>query len=160
MFLYFFKILDNLNQQVLKSMSGQMQNLALLKGQSEVYEKAESDLQKLTQESIQPEEFFSRDITLVYEIETLENLSAELNVQMVLAGVSGTVQTAPIANTKTPMAEIPYSITVSGSLQQVTAFIESLENLSFVTNITSFGLSSEGQGNVGANLGANFYLLK
>ncbi len=160
MFLYFFKFLDEANQQTLNVMSDQMQNLAVLKSENENYKRAQSDLALLAQETYQPDNFFSHDITLVNEIKTLEDLSAQLNLKMQLAGVSGTINTAPKATTKTPMAVIPYSIALSGNLQQVVNFIESLEHLSFITNVTSVSIATGVSGQVNASLAANFYLLK
>lgn len=160
MFLYFFPILDNSNQQILNSMATNQKDLALLLSESESYKQAQDDLQKLTTEPLQPDDFFSRDINLVNEIQALEDLATKYNVQMQLSGISGTVNTAGKAPTITPIVTIPYSIVLNGDLGSVVNFIENLEHLSFVVNLTSFSINASGQGTVTASLSSNFYLRK
>lgn len=108
----------------------------------------------------QPDIFFTRDIALVGEIQVLENLSQKYNVQMQLSGVSGTINNLSKASTVTPLAMVPYGISLSGDFVQVVNFIESLEHLSFVTNVTTLTLTSGNNNNVNAGLSANFYLRK
>ena len=79
---------------------------------------------------------------------------------MQLSGVSGTINTAPKAKTTTALVVIPYSISLSGSLQDVLNFIETLENLSFITNVGSVSIAAADSGSVSAGLTANFYLRK
>ncbi len=160
MFFYFFNFLDASNQQVVSSMQKQKKDLASLQGQEQSFELAKSDLDKLAAQAIQPDDFFSKDITLVNEIQTLEDLNQKLNVNMQLSGLSGTIGGEPSAGTITPIAQVPYAISIKGSLDQVTGFLQALENLSFVTNVTSISVSAGDKGLVNANLSAVFYLRK
>jgi hypothetical protein len=157
---YFFKILDAKNQQTLSAMAQDRQNLAVLQALDQSFKKAQSDLQKIDQEPIQPGDFFSRDITLVKEIETVQALEQKYGVKMELSGVAGTISSLSPAPTASQIAVVPYNISLSGSLAQVMDYVEALENVSFVTNINGLFLSAGGQGTVNAGLSANFYLLK
>ncbi|MBI5530055.1 MAG: hypothetical protein HY918_00965 [Candidatus Doudnabacteria bacterium] len=160
MFLFIFGILDESNQKIVDSMAKQRQELALLKAEKASYLKAQQDLQTLAKKQYQPDNFFSKDVALVKEIETLETWADKVGVQMQLSGISGTVATAAKAKTATSIAMVPYGINLNGSLEQVVNYIEVLENLGFVTNLTSVSLSSADRGTVSANLTANFYLSK
>lgn len=159
-FTYFFKILDASNQKILDSMAKDKKGLAVLLAEQQSEAQAQYDLQELAKKPLQPEDFFSRDITLVNEIKILENLEEKLGVKMSLSGVSGTIKSAAPANTVTPLVVIPYNIGVTGSLNRVVDFIETLENLNFVTNVSNISLSSADQGNVSAGMTASFYLRK
>jgi hypothetical protein len=160
MFLYFFNFLDASNRQTVNAMQGQKKSLAALQGQQQSFELAKSDLDKLAAQPVQPDNFFSRDITLVNEIQTLEDWSQKLNVNMQLSGLSGTIALEPNANTITPIAQVPYAISLKGSLSQVTDFFQVLENLSFVTNVVGVSVSAEDSNSVNASLSAEFYLRK
>ncbi len=155
---YVFKILDNANNTALDNMSQDRQNLAVVQAEDQSFKQAQSDLKKLAEQPLQPADFFSRDITLVKELEILENLQQKYGVQMDLSGVSGTVNNLTPAPTKSQIVVAPYGISLTGSLVQVTNFIEALENVSFVTDINGLTISLS-QNTVAANLSANFYLL-
>jgi len=160
MFLYFFKLVDGQNQATLNSMAQERSDLALLQAQDASYKQAQADLQELAGKPLQPEDFFSSDIALVNEIRTLENLASKYNLKMELSGVAGTIDSLQSANTLTPIAIVPYGITLSGDFFQSINFIESLEHLSFVTNPTDITIESTDNGNVGVSMTANFYLKK
>ncbi len=160
MFFYLFSILDITNTQSIKAMEQQNKDLAVLIAERESYIKAKADLQKISKEEIQPDTFFSKDISLVNEIRTLESWAEKLNVKMQLTGVSGTINTLPKAKTLTPIGTVPYSIGLLGSFTQVVNFVEVLENLSFITNVTAVSISNAADGQVNLNLSASFYLKK
>jgi Tfp pilus assembly protein PilO len=160
MFVYGFNILGASNSQALADISRQKSQLLALEAQQQSYLLSQKDLQQMQGEKIQPEDFFSVDITLVKEIETLENLGKSLGVQLSLNGISGTVSTLPKGAAEVELYTLPYSIGVSGSLQKTVDFIETLENLDFITTLNSLSLDSSGDGNVSASMGANFYIRK
>lgn len=160
MFMYLFKILDGQNQATLDSMAQERKDLAALQAQDASYKQAQADLQELAGKPLQPENFFSSDIALVDEIQTLENLAAKYNLKMQLSGVAGTIGTLPNAGTITPIGIVPYGINLNGDFFQVVNFIESMEHLSFITNPTNISIGATEGGNVTVNLAANFYLRK
>ena len=123
------------NLRTLEGMDQQKKDLAALNAERQSYIQAKGDLDDLAKKSIQPEDFFSKDITLVNEIRTLEGWGNKLGVQMTLSGVSGTINSVPKAKT-----------------------IEVLENLNFITNINNIGISAGDNNQVTLSLGANFYL--
>ena len=157
---YIFKILDKSNQKALTDMAEERQNLAVLQTEDQSFKKAQSDLQKIAEKSMSPEDFFSRDITLVKEIETVQAMEQKYGVKMMLSGVAGTIKSLSPAPTASQIAVVPYNINLNGSLSQVMDFVEALENVSFVSNINGLSLSAGGENKVNANLSANFYLLK
>lgn len=158
MFLFFFKILDVENQKTLISMGDDRTTLVNLQNEDKSFKQAQSDLNEISSGAYQPNNFFSKDVTFVTEIQTLDNLAAKYNVVMELSGVSGTINTLPPAPTATALAIVPYSLSLTGNLTQVVNFIENMENLNFVTNINAVSVSSSGQNLVTASLSANFYL--
>ncbi|HVY67690.1 MAG TPA: hypothetical protein VHA30_02250 [Patescibacteria group bacterium] len=161
MFLYFFQILDNANLKTVADMADQQKKLATLQAQGNGYKKAQDDLAQFAQEPYQPADFFSKDVTLVKEIQTLEDLGQRYGVDMQLSGLSGTVDSASKApTTRTGIVSVPYSINLTGDFNSVVEFIEHLENLSFITNATGLTVSAASGGQVNANLTAMFYLQK
>jgi len=160
MLFYFFGILDIQNQATVYSIDEKKKELQTLQVQNESYLRAKSDLKQVALEPLQPEDFFSKDVTLVNELKVLEDLKQKLGVQTQISGISGTVGSAAKAKTVTPVVVIPYGITVSGTLVQVVDFIETLENLSFITNVSNIGITSLDNGKVNATMSASFYLTK
>ncbi len=157
---YFFKILDIQNTKTLDGMAQSRQTLATLRTEDQSFKEAQTDLQKLASQAYQPDSFFSRDITLVDEIQTLEALSQKFNLQMEISGVNGTVNSETPAPTQSPIVLVSYGLNLTGSLADVTDFVQTLENLSFVTTVNGLSLSSGDKGQINANLSGDFYLLK
>lgn len=157
MFLYLFKILDEKNLAAIDAISGQQKELAQLEAEESSFKKAKSDLAKFATETYQPRDLFSRDITLVNQLRILEALAQKLNVKISLSGVSGTVKTVPKTTISGEVLYVPYSMGINGSFANVLSFLESLENLSFVTDIGVLNLSGTGN-NISAGFSANFYL--
>lgn len=141
-------------------MAQQRKDLANLKAERESYRLAKEDLEDLAKKSYQPADFFSKDISLVTEIKTLEALGEQMGVIMQLSGVSGTAAAAAKAKTTTALAVIPYSIYLSGPLDKVVKYIEAVENLSFVTKTEALSINAAENGNVNAVLGASFFIKK
>lgn len=162
MFLYGFQIMDKSNRQALAKISQDKVQMLQLKAQEDSYRLAQQDLDQMAKEQYQPQDFFSSDITLVKEIEALENLGKNLGVELTLGGITGTINTVPKAKTKSgELYYVPYSISVSGSFEKVTDFIETLENLDFITTLNSLSLTSSGSGDsVSASMSADFYIRK
>ena len=157
MFLFFFKILDGKNREILDGMSQDREDLALLQSESDSYKKAQGDLDLMAQETIQPEDFFSKDVTLVNEIRTLESLNNKYGTQVIFSGISGTV--GPSSG-GTSLMEVPYNINIVGSLANAVDLIENFENLSFITKANGVSFTSSGDGKVYVNINSNFYIRK
>lgn len=157
MFFIFFKILDNKNKAALEGMAKDREDLVMLQSESESYKKAQADLDQIKKEEIQPEDFFSKDTTLVKEIQILEGLNNKYGTQVTFSGISGLV--GPSSGS-TALMEVPYSITIVGSLANGVDLIENFENLSFITKAHGISFTSSGDGKVYINLMSNFYIRK
>ncbi len=156
--LYFFKILENSNSGILEKIASEKKDLAFYKVEAESFQLAQKDLDAMKGQARQPENLFSGDITFVNEIKVMENLGQRLNINLALSGISGTVKKATKANTAGDIVVIPYGIAVTGPFPKVVDFVEILENLDFITTISSVSISSAAGGEVNANFFANFYL--
>ena len=68
-------------------MAQQRKDLANLKAERESYRLAKEDLEALANKTYQPVDFFSKDVSLVTEIKTLEALGEQMGVTMQLSGL-------------------------------------------------------------------------
>jgi Tfp pilus assembly protein PilO len=143
--------------ETIKTLSVKEQGLLAEKKSYLQAQKALEDLAKL---EIQPENFFSKNITLVKEIKKLERIASELGVEFALSGISGNLQSATKAPTVSNIFLVPYSIHLEGSLDKLVAYIEHLENLEYITAINSLDVSATNEETVNLNLSANFYVIK
>jgi hypothetical protein len=114
----------------------------------------------LAKKQYQPEDFFSKDVTLVKELRILEDWADRLGVKIQISGISGTIASVPKAKTQTSLAVIQYGISINGEFSQVLNYIQVLENLSFITSISSMNLNNSDRGNVSAGVTASLYLRK
>lgn len=157
MFLYGFKILDQSNRTALTQISKKKDQLLALQAEDKNYRLALQDLDEIKNKPIQPQDFFSEDITLVKQLEFLENLGNVRGVSLTLSGISGTIETVPKAATVSPLYAIPVTISLSGPFSKVVDSIENLENLGFAISLNSLNLSNSG-GTVNAGLNASLYI--
>lgn len=160
MFLYGFKIFSGSNQAALDQISKEKQQMMVLQNEEDSYRLAQKDVQEMAKKQIQPADFFNQDINLVKEIEELEKLGKDTGVSLSLGGISGTINSVPKAKAQGQLFVVPYNIAITGTLPQVVGFIETLENMDFITTLNSLSLSSAGNGNVSASMAANFYIRK
>jgi|GEM_PF-1517235 len=160
MFTYGFGILDASNSKTVLEIAEQKSSLTTLENERNSFIKAKQDIAQMESQALQPKDLFSRDVTLIKEIQTLEGWADQLGLTLNLTGVSGTIKTAPKAKTLTDIYTLPYSINVAGPYTQAVKFLEVLEHLSFITNISALSVSA-GSGNaVSITLNASFYLKK
>ncbi len=160
MFGYFFNILDRSNLAEVNAIKEKNKELSQLEYERDSFEKAKADLALLAKQDIQPKDFFSKDVTLVNEIETLEGIARDNSVDLILSGISGTVKTIPKAKTVSDIGTVPYNINLTGSLSNVVSFIETVEHLSFITNVTSLAVRGDTEDKVNVTMTASFYLSK
>jgi len=158
--LYVYKILDKSNVAMVGKIEQQNREMSVLDAERISFEKAQEDLDILAKKPLQPEELFSKDVTLVNEVKYLENLANIIGVDIALSGLSGTVKSASKAKTSGDLIVVPYSMNISGSFSKIVDFIETFENLPFITVLDGMSLTTLGEGEVSANLRANFYLKK
>ncbi len=161
MFVYGFKVVENSNIQSQGKLDALNSELFLLQAERDSFNKAKKDLDTLADRDLQPEDFYSKDTTLVNEIRFFEGLADRVGVKMQLSGPSGTAQSAPKAKSLSgEIISVPLNITVTGPFPKVLEFAQAMENLPFATQVTAFNLSTLSGSEVSASFGGNFYLRK
>ena len=159
MYFYGFGILQSANRDALSVISEKKDQLLSLQAEQQSYRLAQQDLDDLGKKDYQPGNFFSRDISLVKELSTLENLSTTTQVRLTISGINGTIDTLPKAKTQSPLYTMSYYMNVSGPFINVYNFIQSLYNLNFVTTINTLSMGG-GSGNVVVTMSAYLYIQK
>ncbi|MEK7618486.1 MAG: hypothetical protein AAB410_05070 [Patescibacteria group bacterium] len=157
---FIFKKLNASNIASLDRIAVLKKERSELEAEKASFLQGKNDLEKLSLQAIQPESFFSRDITLVNEIRRLEQISRDLNLIMNLSGVSGTLKSAKRAATKAEIYQIPFTISAQGSQANIVSFMEYLENLEFLTSVGTVSISSASEGKINTTFTASFYLKK
>ncbi|MCL5775148.1 MAG: hypothetical protein M1333_02960 [Patescibacteria group bacterium] len=161
MFVYGFKIVENSNTQAQAKLDTLNSELSALQAERDSFNKAKKDLDTLASKDMQPEDFYSKDTTLVNEIRFFEGLADRVGIKMQLSGPSGTSQTAPKAKSLSgEIILVPLNISVSGPFPKVLEFAQAMENLPFATQTNGFTLSTLSATEVSANFVGSFYLRK
>ncbi len=160
LFMIGFRYLENSNTRAFEFNGALLKEERQLNLEKESYEKAKKDLTELEKRPIQPENFFSRDTTLVNEIKYLEDLGKNLNLDLQLSGISGTIGNAAKSVSHGGLLSVPYSITAKGSFAQLAKLAENLENMPFLTTINGMTIYAAELGNVNMTISSNFYLKK
>jgi len=160
MFTYGFGVLRDSNNSALVSISQNKDVLLGLQAQQQSYISAKKDLENLAKKDNQPQDFFTKDVSFVKELSTLEDLGKARQVDLVVGGISGTINTLGKANTQSELYVMPFAMSVTGPLPNVLNFMESLYNLKFIVTINSINLGSVDKSNVSLSMSANFYLSK
>ncbi len=155
-----FGWLNEQNDLQLKKLQDQTRDQQLLLAEQDSFQKAKRDVEEASKAAHQPAELFSKDVTLVNEIKTLEDVTASLHLDFTLSGLSGTVQRAPKAKTQSELVQLPYTVSVSGSFADVVAFLETLENLPFITQVSAISFSAGSGGKTAASFTASFFVRK
>lgn len=159
-FMYGFSFLDNSNESLVTKHADQQKKLAMLQAEIESYKQAQVELDKVAKQKYRPDDLFSQDVSLVNELKNLEDLAKMHNVGLVIGGLSGTLRNAQKAKTQSEVFTVPYSLYVTGSYQDVAAFLENIEHLRFITTVNSVSITSLSNNDIAMNLTALFYLRK
>lgn len=130
-----------------------------LQQQQASFQAGKKDLETLSQKSYQPSDFFSQDTSVVKEIETLESLATIQKVQLDLS-VTGTKANAVKAPTVGGIVQIPYTLSLTGTTQNIVSFLESFENLRFITHADHIDISAVKDGQIKVTLSAIFFVQK
>lgn len=161
MFAFGFKIVENSNAQEQAKLVSLAAEIQQLQAERDSFNNAKKDLDKITQKTLQPEDFFSQDITLVREVKFFENLASQLGVKMNLSGPSGTVKSAAsVKSLSGQIISVPLNLTITGSFNQVVEFAEVLEHLPFAMQVNSLSISTLSANQVSATFTGSFYLRK
>ncbi len=160
LFSYLFKLMDNSNIALAKGTKEKYKEYQDLVAEQKNYEAGKQDIASLAKKAIQPEDFFSRDTSLVNEIKTLESTSKNFNLSLDLS-VSGTADKAVKApGAAGPIVAIPYTVSLDGQFDKTVNFMENLEHLNFITHIRSVNITAQENNGIKAVLSGNFYIKK
>lgn len=154
-----FPRLGKSNGALAATMLARRKQLLELQAERKSFERAQKDLATLAEKPHQPDNFFTTDVKVVQEIRDLEDLSRSLDLVLALS-VSGTVGSAPKAKTISDIYTIPFTMQVSGSFSNLTAFLDTTEHAAFPLYVRSVNLSNGGKNIVTASLSGNFYVRK
>lgn len=159
MFYFVFGRLHDRNQKLSLEVADQRQTLDQLQQEQKSFEQGKKDIATIKTKSVQPEDLFNSDTHVVKEIKTMEDLSKTYALDMNLQ-VSGTAKDAQKVKTSTQLLSVPYSITVTGAFDKVLAFLDSTENLSFISPVQTLSVSAQKGGLVKTTVTAYFYIKK
>jgi hypothetical protein len=161
MFAYGFKIVENTNAEAQTKLSALNSELAVLEAERDSFNIAKKDLDNLSKKELQPEDFFSKDVTLVNEIRFFEDLAERVGIKMTLSGPSGTSKSAPKAKSLSgDIVTVSLNIGISGPFAKVIEFAEAMENLPFATQTSGLTLGTLSGNEVSATFVGNFYFRK
>ncbi len=158
MYSYFFKILDKKNQALAFAIVEENRKLLVLEAEKQSFNQAQADLGLLSKQSISPDSFFSKDISLVREIQELEIQAENAGVTLSINNLSGTVKNASKAKALGDIVYVSATLGVKGGLPEVISYMEYIEQARFVANIPSISFTAADQGRVSAALETQFYL--
>ncbi len=130
-----------------------------LQAEQTSYQLAKSDLELLEKKDIKPENFFSKDTSLVNELRTIEALAEKHNLVLTLS-IAGTANTLGKAKTSGELLLVPYSISLGGEYVDIVNFLKSMEKLSFITHLRTVSFGATGQGKASLTTSALFYIKK
>lgn len=159
MFLLVFKSLQSRNAVLSADVADKRQSLEQLLQEQRSFEQGIQDLENLKTRPFQPENLFSRDTRVVKEIQILEDLSKIYSLDMVLQ-ISGTAKEAQKVKSTSELLSVPYTMEITGPFDKVLAFLDSSENLSFISPVKTLNITALEDGGVKATLTADFYLKK
>lgn len=161
MFTYGFKIVESTNAEAQTKLGGLNSELAVLQAERDSFNNAKKDLDALSKKDLQPENFFSKDVTLVNEIRFFESLAERVGIKMILSGPSGTAKSAPKAKSLSgDIVNVSLNINITGSFVKIIEFAEAMENLPFATQTSGLTLGTLSGNEVSATFVGNFYFRK
>ncbi len=157
MFLFVFGKLQERNLRLSTDVANQRRTLEQLAQEQKSYEQGKRDIESLAGKNIQPDELFSRDTRLVKEITTLEDLSQAYSLEMNMQ-IAGTAKDGQKTKSSSEILSIPYTLTLTGPFDKVLSFLDSTENLQFITPVKTIAISAQKGGVVKATISADFYI--
>lgn len=157
--LYGLPWLSDLQASKLSAILEQKKTVVELRQEQANIEQAKKDLSELSTKAHVPEEFFSKDITLVDDIRLLEKRANDLGVDLTLT-VSGTLNTAVKSKSASELYVVPFSVQLKGVFGNVVAYMDFLEHFGTLFTVRNVSLLGSTGDNVTANLVGNFYLRK
>lgn len=159
LFGYGFSWLSDKHTAALAAILEQKKTVLELRQEQHNLELAKKDLADLAQKNRLPEDFFSRDTTLVSDLSVLEAKARELQVDFILT-ISGTVAAAPKAKTGSELYVVPFTVQLSGDFQNIAAYLDFSEHSGTIFTVRSLSIVGGEKERITVNLVGNFFLRK
>jgi hypothetical protein len=158
LFGYIYGLVDLTNQSIADEATARQVQYITMQSEQQSYEAGKRDLAVLSEKPYQPSAFFSRDTSLVKEIRTLEMLANQLQINFGLQ-IAGNVTSAPkIKDTIGEIRAIPSTMVLEGSFENVTQFLDSMEQLHFVIQVKAITITATEGNRIKAVANSIFYL--
>jgi hypothetical protein len=159
LFAYGLPWLAHKHEAQLAAILDQKKTVLELRQEQKNVELAKKDLEDLAKKEKLPDDFFSKDTTLVGDLAILESRARDLEVDFALS-VSGTLNTAAKAKTSSDLYVVPFSVQLAGDFQSVVSYLDFLEHTATIFTVRSVNMSANAKGQVNSGLVGNFYLKK
>lgn len=164
MYIFGYGIMANKNQVVADAISQQNVELEILQREQKSFEQGKKDLAVLAKSQYPPDELFSSDTKVVKEIQQLEAAAQRYGLDLNII-VSGTVKDAkPVDATSSGLIAVPYTLSVSGPLENILLYMQLVEHMPFVTHAKNLTISmlavSEDEEEAKATFTSEFYIKK
>lgn len=160
MYVFGYGIMASKNQLLADSIAERNVQLEVLQREQKSFEQGKKDLAILEKSQYPPEELFSRDTKVVKEIQQLESAAQQYSLEMKII-VSGSVKVAKaVPGTSSGLFAVPYTLTLTGTPENILLFTQSAERMPFVTHAKNYGISVLGGGKTSATIASEFYIKK
>lgn len=160
MYLYGYGIMGMRNQSVSDELGKRNIELEVLLREKKSFEQGKKDLAVLEKSDYPPDELFSSDTKVVKEIQLLETAAQRYNLDITIA-VSGSVKEAKkVEGTTSELFAVPYTLTVTGSIESVLQFIQAAERMPFVSQAKTLNISADSKNGYKAAISSEFYIKK
>lgn len=163
-FFYLFPMLANGLIQLQNTHKDQLSKIKSLDEQVKALQAMQRNLDDIAKMPVQPKDLFapySADVTLVDEIQSLENSAVKTNNTMKIT-INGSAQGAQPYPSASGLVSIPYIINLNGTYPQTVRFLEYLENSFFISPVQQITISRNGDkaGTVNTKITTMFFLQK
>lgn len=154
---YGFGLVNSVNQIKLNDIQAKKKEQLELEAEQKSYLSGKADLELLAKKTIQPEDFFSKDTSLVREIRELEAAAKRHSLELNFS-IAGTSKVLTKAKTKGELLIAPYSLGLTGNYSGLLGFLKEVEDLNYITYINNINLQTSGANKASLSAGANFFL--
>lgn len=159
LFWYGFPVFERVNLSAANQVLNKSKQFQELQQQQASYQAGKNDLETMSKKPYQPTDFFSKDTSVVNEIEALEKLAKDNSLELELT-VTGTKAGAAKAPTQGDFLQIPYTLSLTGTTANLVNFLQYYENLKFITHAQALDITTAKEGQIRATMSAVFYVQK
>jgi hypothetical protein len=154
-----FPRLTNSLVDLRQSHEKQVTELHSLQAQALALEKMQSDLQQAENQEIKLSSFFTSDVTLVHEVQRIEEIANKTNMTETLT-LTGSSDKAQVVQSQSGLLSVPYTLNLHGSFLNYLNFLKYFENSYFISPVNAMTINFDVPGSVNVTLQSNFLLRK